>query len=125
MQRYRRSHRIPVRLYVDQFRGQEHWIGLSFNLSAGGLFLCQRPQPIPNEMGLELRLPGIHESIWTKAEVRFVGSRGGFMGIGMAFTAMANRQRSVLQDWVGAARTQLRTDGNERRATIRQVLLAA
>ena len=125
MQRYRRSHhRIPVHLFIDQFRGQEHWIGLSFNLSTGGLYLCQRPQPIPNEMGLELSLPGSPDSIWTKAEVRSVGSYGGFMGIGLAFTAMADKHRSWLRDWVGAARTQLRTGGNERRATIRQILAA-
>lgn len=117
----RNNHRIPVRLYIDQFRGQEHWIGLSFNLSVGGLYLCQKPQAIPNEMGVELSLPGNIESIWTKAEVCSVGSRGGFMGIGLAFTAMATRHRRMLRDWVRMARTQIRKSGNERRSTIRQV----
>ncbi len=85
------------------------------------MYLCQRPQPIPNQMGIELDLPGLDDSIWAKAEVRSVGSQGGFMGIGLAFTAMANRHQRLLQDWVGAARTQLRTDGIERRATIRRL----
>ena len=125
MQFNRRSHRrIPIRLFVDQFKGQEHWIGLSFNLSEGGLYLCQKPQPIPGEMGLELSLPGEHESIWTKAEVRSVGSQGGFMAIGLAFTAMANKHRSLLRDWVWTAWAQLRTEGDERRGTVRQLLAA-
>ena len=85
MELYRRSdHRVPVRLFIDQFQGQEHWIGLSFNLSVGGVYLRQKPQAIPAELGLELSLPGNPESIWTKAEVRSVGSQGGFMGIGTA-----------------------------------------
>jgi hypothetical protein len=117
----RRHDRIPIRLFVDQYSGQEHWIGVSFNLSAGGLYLCQRPQPIPGVMGLELDLPGLPESIWTKAEVRSVGTRGQFMSIGVVFTAMANKHRRWLEDWVGTARKQLRTDGTERRATIRQL----
>jgi hypothetical protein len=117
-----RSHdRIPIRLFVDQYSGQEHWIGVSFNLSAGGLYLCQRPQPIPNLMGIELDLPGLPESIWTKAEVRSVGTRGQFMSIGVAFTAMATKHRRWLQEWVETARRQLRPAGTERRATIRQL----
>jgi hypothetical protein len=120
--RYRRSHqRIPIRLFIDQFSGQEHWIGLSYNLSAGGLYLCQRPQPIPNQMGIEIELPGYDDSIWAKAEVRSIREQGGFMGIGLAFTAMANAHHRLLRDWVGAAKTQLRTAGRERRASIRRL----
>ncbi len=125
MQFNRRSHRrIPIRLFVDQFAGQEHWIGLSFNLSVGGLYLCHKPQAIPGQMGLELSLPGEPESIWTKAEVCSVGSQGGFMGIGLAFTAMANKHRSLLRDWVWAAWAQLQPDGEERRGSVRQLLAA-
>lgn len=122
MQLFRRSaHRIPIRLFIDQFRGQEHWIGLSFNLSAGGVYLCQRPQPIPNEMALELDLPGLDDSVWTKAEVISVQSRGKFMGVGVAFTAMANKHQRLLRDWVWEASKQLRPDGIERRSTIRRL----
>ena len=118
----RRSHdRIPIRLFVGQFSGQEHWIGLSFDLSAGGLYLCQRPQPIPGEMGIELDLPGLPVSIWSKAAVRSVGTHGRFMAVGVAFTAMANKHRRWLEDWVETARKQLRPDGIERRATIRRL----
>jgi hypothetical protein len=116
----RRHHRVPVRLFIDQFQGQEQWVGLTFNLGSGGLYLCQRPQPIPGQVGLELDLPGLSESIWTKAEVRSVLSQGGFMGVSMAFTAMANGHRSMLQDWVMMARKQLRTY-NERRSTLRRL----
>ena len=122
MQLHRRSHqRIPVRLFIDQFSGQEQWIGVSSNLSAGGLYLCQRPQPVPSEMALELKLPGLDDSIWTKAEVRSVGSVGGFMSIGLVFTAMASKHHRLLRAWVSTARLQLRPDGNERRSTIRQL----
>ena len=113
--------RVPIKLFVDQFRGQEHWIGLSQNLSAGGVYLCQKPQPIPGVMALELDLPGLGDTIWTKAEVRSAGEHGGFMGIGVAFTAMANKHRSLLHDWVQTARKQLRAYGLERRATIRSL----
>lgn len=116
----RRHHRVPIRLFIDQFRGQEQWVGLTYNLSSGGLYLCQRPQPIPAEVGLELDLPGLSESIWTKAEVCSVLSHGEFMGVGMAFTAMANGHRRALKDWVMTARKQLRTY-NERRSTIRRL----
>lgn len=121
---YRRNHRVPVHLFIDQFRGQEHWIGLSFNLSVGGLYLCQRPQAIPGEMGIELDLPGLDDTIWTKAEVRSVGSLGGFMSISMAFTAMANMHRSLLGDWVQTVRTQLQADRYDRRSPARQLLAA-
>lgn len=121
---FRRNHyRVPIRLFINQYSGQERWIGLTFNLGAGGLYLCLPPQPIPGQMGLELELPGLDDTIWTRAEVRSVGSRGKFMGIGMAFTAMAQKHQRLLGDWVGMARRQLRA--NERRSTIRQVHLAA
>jgi hypothetical protein len=73
-------------------------------------------------MGLELDLPGLDESIWTKAEVRSVGSHGGFMGLGLAFTAMANKHKHLLHDWVGETRKKIRTV--ERRSPLRQLLAA-
>jgi hypothetical protein len=74
-------------------------------------------------MALELDLPGLQDTIWTKAEVRSVGSLGGFMGIGLAFTAMAQKHHHQLRYWVRMARGQLRA--NERRSSIRQIDLAA
>ena len=128
MELFRRSHRshhrVPIRLFVDQYMGREHWIGLTFDLSEGGVYLCQRPQPAPGEMGVELNLPGLRESIWTRAKVHSVRKRGGFMGMGLAFTAMAKRHRGLLHDWLAMARTQIHTIRTERRSTVRQVPLA-
>lgn len=122
---YRRKHfRVPIRLFVDQFRGQEHWVGVSYNLSPGGVYLCQRPQPIPSELGIELELPGLPDSIWTRAEVRSVGDHGGFMGIGLAFTAMASAHERMLQSWVRTTRRRLRIKGYERRSPTRRLLAA-
>lgn len=99
----RSDQRVSVRLVIDQFNGQEHWVGVGFNLSAGGVYLCQRPQCVPGQMALELEIPELGDSIWTKAEVRSVETQGPIMGLGLAFTAMANHHRYLLHDFTGVA----------------------
>jgi hypothetical protein len=95
----RSNRRVGVRLVIDQFSGQEHWVGVGFNLSAGGVYLCQRPQAIAGQMALEIDVPELGDTIWTKAEVRSVDIQGPIMGIGLEFTAMANEHRYLLHDW--------------------------
>lgn len=103
----RGDERVPVRLVIDQFKGQEHWVGVGFNLSAGGVYLYQRPQCIPGQMALEINIPELGDTIWTKAEVRSVEIEGPIMGLGLEFTVMPWCHRLLLHDWTCTPGAQL------------------
>lgn len=96
----RASLRVPVRLLVNQFVGEEYQPGLSFDLSPFGLYLYRRPRAVHRNVQLEFTLPGESDSVWAAGEVRFCGRFGEHQGAGIAFTAMASRHFALIQEWV-------------------------
>jgi hypothetical protein len=87
-------------MLVDQYeRDSNHKMCISFDLSPDGILLFRRPEAVPKALNLEFELPGQPDSVWARGDVRFCNNFGGFQGLGVAFTAMANGHWNMIQDW--------------------------
>lgn len=101
----RNALRVPARLLIDSHvHSGPPQIGISLNIGPDGIFLYRQPKIFAPSVQLEFKLPGQQESIWAKGAVRFAEDVGGYVGTGIAFTAMANLHWDMIYDWVLAAR---------------------
>lgn len=98
--------RVPTRMVINQYADNHHRVSMSLNLSPEGIYVYHKPHGVPQVMGLEFELPGLEEPIWAKGELRFCSRLGEFMGTGIAFTAMANKDFTRLHDWVLSRRVE-------------------
>lgn len=99
----RRSERHAVGFYVDQFVNDEPFRCFTTDLSSIGMYM-ERPVQAINRSSkfvqLEIKLPRSSDSIWALGEVIYDRLDSVFHGTAVSFTAMAQRQRRFLCEWL-------------------------
>jgi hypothetical protein len=99
----RRCERHAVGFYVDQFVNEEAFRCFTTDLSSIGLYMSRPVQPINRSskfVQLEIKLPRSSDSIWALGEVIYDRLDSLFHGTAVCFTAMAQKQRRLLCDWL-------------------------
>jgi PilZ domain len=102
-QNRRRSERLPVGFYVEQFVGDDPHRCFTSDLSAVGLYMERPFEPLErrtNLVQLEIPLPETSDSIWAKGEVIYDRFDALFHGTAVRFTGMARFHQRLLRDWL-------------------------
>jgi hypothetical protein len=107
----RRSERLPVGFYVDQYVNDDPHRCFTTDLSALGLYVERLVEPLSRKCGvvqLEISLPDTSDSIWAKGEVVYDRFDSLFHGTAIHFTGMARMHQRLIRDWL---RDKKRDDG--------------
>ncbi|MCS6914013.1 MAG: PilZ domain-containing protein [Myxococcales bacterium] len=103
--------RLPVEICVRHYLSDEPYLGLTRDLSEGGLHLSRIIRPgrrpatwLGRPLQVEFALPGTGELIWAQGEVCYSDRRGPIHGIGVRLTSMANRHWMALRHYVETVR---------------------
>ena len=113
----RSGYRVPLEIFLDQYIRDRPYRGLTADISPTGVSLraalpafprlC-RPLQGESTVALEVRLPGIAESIWARGEVCHQTADPLALTRGIRFTAMARAHARLLRDFcIEARREQL------------------
>jgi hypothetical protein len=97
-------------VFLDQYVGDRRFRVLAANLSETGVYLnrVNRMGAQASVFGLELKLPGVAETIWARGEVRRDQPGEMVSGSGIQLTGLARIHARLLRDWcVEARRRQL------------------
>lgn len=122
--------RLPVEICVRQYLAEVPYLGLTRDLSEGGLYVSRLVGPgrrpamwLGRPLQLEFALPGTGELIWAQGEVCYNDREGALHGVGIRLTSMAQRHAAVLRDYVDMVRKArlqnllLRVHKNRQRGT--------
>ena len=85
----RRSQRVPIQVWVEQWTDRELYHQLSANLSRGGIFL-DRTVPLPEGTLVNLRfhLPGRESPLEVRGRIAFPKSDDDSPGMGVEFVQL-------------------------------------
>ncbi len=89
--------------YVKQMVDGEPHRCFTTNLSTRGIFLEQVLSPMErfsDVVQIEVPLPGLNDSLWTRGEVVYDRFERLFHGTAIRFTGMANKHRRLLRSWL-------------------------
>lgn len=95
--------RIPTGFYVHQVIEDDLHRCFITDLSPVGLFMQRPVDPFDrrsNVVQIELPLPGLHDTLWARAEVVYDRIDSLFHGTAVAFTDMAQKHHRQLRGWI-------------------------
>ncbi len=101
--------RLPLETMLCAYVLDQPKRGLAVDISERGLFLntlVQDPELPFTPVGLEFDLPGMPETIWAAGETCRDTLDDYFYGMGIRFTAMANRHQKMLREYCRRIRRQ-------------------
>jgi hypothetical protein len=103
--------RLPVEICVHHFLSEGQYLGLTRDVSEKGIYVSRLPKEAEDLltwqgrlMQLEFSLPGTGEMIWAKGQVCYNDVDGTLHGLGIRLTAMAERHRRALREYVDQVR---------------------
>ena len=102
MQDRRLGFRIPFETMVTSYVHDRPVRGLATNLSDSGLSVSAISMLAPPPgmiVGLELEVPGVDDSIWAAAQVRYRQDDHLASGLGMRFVAMARCHARLIREF--------------------------
>ena len=86
----RRSLRVPIQVWVEQWAEGELYVQQSANLSRGGIYLERTtPLPVGTLINLRFNLPGAQKAIEVKGRIAFPQAGGVEPGMGVEFVQLA------------------------------------
>jgi c-di-GMP-binding flagellar brake protein YcgR len=102
VQERRLGFRIPFETMVTSYVHDRPVRGLATNLSDSGLNVSAISMLAPPPgmiVGLELEMPGVDDSIWAAAQVRYRQDDHLASGLGMRFVAMARSHARLIREF--------------------------
>ena len=100
----RSSLRIPVDIWVEEFKGRELYFQRGANISLGGIFLERTiPHPKGTVINLQFTLPDEITPIRLKGEIVNVGEAVTELGMGIRFLDLTEPNRRRIQNFVQRA----------------------
>lgn len=102
MQDRRLGYRIPFEAMVTSYVHERPVRGLATNLSDTGLNMSAISMLAPPPgmvVGLEIDLPGMHESIWASGQICYRKDDNLASGLGVKFLAMARQSARIVRDF--------------------------
>ena len=102
---HRRSRRARLDVYLNKVVDEELFMCRASDISTDGIYLSSliEPRLDGERVGLEFTLPGHDEVIWAGGEIVRDGIRGLADGSGIRFTALPDRYRQLIADYVDAS----------------------
>jgi hypothetical protein len=110
MQDRRDDHRIPIRMFLNEYVRDRLHRAVTTNLSPSGLFVHRvygagaKRLPAGRHdrfVQLEFALPGTGETIWARGEIRFDELGSDLVhGTGIALTDIAGKHQRMLKEYV-------------------------
>jgi len=104
------SPRLRMRLFMNQYVGDDPCQALARDLSETGLALLKLPAKTPRSVDivtLEVELPGTNETIWAAAQPRFESVNPDYQNSGLRFVSMARKHERLIRDYVRERRERL------------------
>jgi hypothetical protein len=105
----RLSPRLRMRVFMNQYVGDDPCQALARDLSETGLALLKLPakaSPV-QIVTLEVELPGTNETIWAAAQPRFESVGPDYQVSGLRFVSMARKHERLIRDYVRERRERL------------------
>jgi hypothetical protein len=106
----RLSPRLRMRVFMNEYVGDDPCQALARDLSETGLALLKLPAKSGAEskiVTLEVELPGTNETIWAAAQPRFESVAADYQISGMRFVSMARKHERLIRDYVRERRERL------------------
>jgi hypothetical protein len=110
MQDRRDDHRIPIRMFLNEYVRERHHRAVTTNLSPTGLFVHRVFSAGQKRLAfgrqdryvqLEFTLPGVNETIWARGEVRYDELDATMVhGTGIYLTDIARGHQRLLKEYV-------------------------
>jgi len=95
--------RVPCEMFLNQYINDRPFRALTTNVSETGVFLnLVKGAPFCRDtrvVGLEFKLPDVHETIWARGEICYDQIDQYFHGTGVKFTGMPVRHARMLRDY--------------------------
>lgn len=95
--------RIPVGFYANQLVDDQPERCFTTSLSTSGLYMERLLTPLERTretVQVEIPLPGAPETLWARGRVVYDCFDALFHGSAVRFTAMPNRHRRMLREWL-------------------------
>jgi hypothetical protein len=106
----RLSPRLRMRVFMNEYVGDDPCQALARDLSETGLALLKLPAAAAspaNIVTLEVELPGTNETIWAAAQPRFESLGPDYQVSGLRFVSMARKHERLIRDYVRERRERL------------------
>jgi hypothetical protein len=106
----RRSIRVPVSFFVDEYIDDSPSRARAVNLSCSGIYLQKLIRPIgrnDSTVALEFALPGEEEPIWARGVVVHDTLDSYLHGTGIRFAELARRDTERIHEYVVQSRSEL------------------
>jgi hypothetical protein len=105
----RLSPRLRMRVFMNEYVGDDPCQALARDLSETGLALLKLPATAAttNIVTLEVELPGTNETIWAAAQPRFESLGPDYQVSGLRFVSMARKHERLIRDYVRERRERL------------------
>jgi hypothetical protein len=106
----RLSPRLQMRVFMNEYVGDDPCQALARDLSETGLKLLKLPARTASPgkiVTLEVELPGTHETIWAAAQPRFESLGPDYQVSGLRFVSMARKHERLIRDYVRERRQRL------------------
>jgi hypothetical protein len=109
----RLSQRLRMRLFLNEYVGNDPCQAVVRNVSETGLALLKLPEapesPAADEklVTLEMELPGTNETIWASAQPRFEALNPDYQVSGLRFVSMARKHERLIRDYLRERRERL------------------
>jgi hypothetical protein len=106
----RLSPRLRMRVFMNEYVGDDPAQALARDLSETGLALLKLPArtgAASKIVTLEVELPGTNETIWAAAQPRFESVSADYQISGMRFVSMARKHERLIRDYVRERRERL------------------
>ena len=106
----RLSPRLRMRVFMNEYVGDDPCQALARDLSETGLALLKLPAKSASPVEivtLEVALPGTNETIWAAAQPRFDSLGPGYHVSGLRFVSMARKHERLIRDYVRERRERL------------------
>ncbi len=96
----RQSPRVPVSIWVEEYKGEDLYLQQAGNLSVGGVFFERTiPHPIGTRVKLRFQLPGLAAPIEASGEVVSTRQEAG-MGAGIRFVDLPAETERTIREYV-------------------------
>ena len=106
----RLSPRLRMRVFVNEYVGDDPCQAMARDVSETGLALLKLPEraaPAGGLVTLEVELPGTNETIWAAAQPRFESLNPEYQISGLRFVSMARKHERLIRDYVRERRERL------------------
>jgi hypothetical protein len=105
----RLSPRLRMRVFMNEYVGDDPCQALARDLSETGLALLKLPAKASPAaiVTLEVELPGTNETIWAAAQPRFESVSADYQISGLRFVSMARKHERLIRDYVRERRERL------------------